>query len=71
MNAIHAIYEKGVFRATEPVDLPDHTEVVIQPQVSRRVAAPSVAQASIYEILSRRFETDIHDLAQRHDEHQP
>ncbi|MCZ2342221.1 MAG: DUF104 domain-containing protein [Bacteroidales bacterium] len=27
MSIIHAIYENGVFRPTEPVDLPEHAEV--------------------------------------------
>ena len=28
---IHATYENGVFRPTEPVDLPEHTPVTVLP----------------------------------------
>jgi predicted DNA-binding antitoxin AbrB/MazE fold protein len=31
MKTIHAIYEDGVFRPTEPVELPNGTEVEITP----------------------------------------
>jgi hypothetical protein len=30
-QAIHAIYENGVFKPLAPVDLPDHTPVVVTP----------------------------------------
>ena len=33
MKTIHAIYENGVFRPTEPVDLPDRTAVEFEPRV--------------------------------------
>ena len=71
MNAIHAIYEKGVFRPTDPVDLPDKAHVVFEPRIVNIEAAPSPAQARIYEILSRSYDTGVSDLAARHDEHQP
>ena len=29
-TAIHAIYEHGVFRPVQPVDLPDHCEVEVE-----------------------------------------
>ena len=29
-TAIHAVYEDGVFRPTEPVDLPDRCEVEVE-----------------------------------------
>ena len=32
MKTIHAIYENGVFRPTEPVDLPDRTAVEFEPR---------------------------------------
>jgi predicted DNA-binding antitoxin AbrB/MazE fold protein len=31
MKAIRAVYENGVFRPTEPVDLPEGSEVRIEP----------------------------------------
>lgn len=71
MNAIHAIYEKGVFRPTGPVDLPEKAHVVFEPRLVNLDAAPSPAQARVYEVLSRSYGTDSTDLAQRHNEHQP
>ena len=32
MSTIRAIYEGGVFRPIEPVDLPEHSEVEIVPK---------------------------------------
>ena len=37
MPTIHAIYEHGVFRPTEPVNLDEATEVVFEPRVIRSV----------------------------------
>jgi predicted DNA-binding antitoxin AbrB/MazE fold protein len=31
MKSIHAIYEDGVFKPTEPVDLPEHCPVNVEP----------------------------------------
>lgn len=69
MRVIHAIYEKGVFRPTEPVGLPEASEV----EVELRVMKPSTETRldSIYSILEARFESGESDVAARHDEHQP
>lgn len=70
MKLIHAVYEQGVFRPTESVDLPDGCEVEFEPRVaSTRDDAASLD--GIYEILSRRFDSGTPDLAARHNEHQP
>ncbi len=70
MKAIHAIYENGVFRPLDHVNLPDQTEVEIVP----RPVYPETHgehQDRVYEILSQSFDTDVPDLAERHNEHQP
>ncbi len=69
MPVIHAIYENGVFRPTEPVDLPESSEV----QVELRVVTPPVDKGleAIYSILEARFESGEGDVAARHDEDQP
>jgi predicted DNA-binding antitoxin AbrB/MazE fold protein len=33
MKTIHAIYEEGVFKPTEPVDLPEHCRVTVAPAI--------------------------------------
>jgi predicted DNA-binding antitoxin AbrB/MazE fold protein len=76
MKTIHAIYENGAFRPTGPVDLPEGSEVTIEPV--RLQPTPGALEEpgddgldTIYEILSRSYATGETDLAARHDEHQP
>ena len=67
---IHAIYQNGVFRPTEKVAFPDLCEVEIE--VRQVKEAPKVPTLDdVYEILGRRHATGEHDLAERHNEHQP
>jgi hypothetical protein len=77
---IHAVYENGVFRPTTPVDLPEGFEVVFEPkETETRQPQPTDPEfahldpglAKIYAILSERYDTGRHDLAERHNEHQP
>ena len=70
MKAIHAIYERGIFRPLEAVDLPDTTEVVFEP---RPVLPPSSPEARVRVLaaLAQRFDSGETDIAERHDEHQP
>ncbi len=70
MQVFHAIYENGVFRPTEPVDLPEAVEV----EVELRLVTPPAAEKrldAIYNLLEARFESGEPDVAARHDEHQP
>ncbi|MEA2602335.1 MAG: hypothetical protein QOF89_3327 [Acidobacteriota bacterium] len=70
MPIIHAIYENGVFRPKEPVDLPESSEV----EVELRIVTPSSGEKqldAIYTLLGARFESGESDVAARHDEHQP
>ena len=71
MKTIHAIYEQGVFKPRERVELAEHTEVEFEP----RPVVPTPNQNgnldAIYEILSERYESGEHDVAARHNEHQP
>ncbi len=80
MKTIRAVYEKGVFRPTEPVDLPEGSSVTVEPTTDDssqpRPTDPEFAhltpgQAKIYAILSERYDSGRGDLAERHDEHQP
>lgn len=65
---IRAIYENGVFRPTEPVNLPERAEVeVLLPH------RPSDDEKldSIYRIIGESYESGETDVAERHNEHQP
>jgi predicted DNA-binding antitoxin AbrB/MazE fold protein len=68
MAVIHAVYENGVFRPTEPVDLPESSEV----EVELRPVTPSFEDKgleAIYTLLGARFDSGEADVAARHDEH--
>ena len=71
MKTIHAVYESGVFRPRERVELPERTEVEFEP----RPVAPSEDRDSqlegIYAILGERYPSGEPDVTARHDEHQP
>lgn len=73
MSTIRAIFEQGVFRPTTPVDLPEHTEVEFNPTVvnGRGKDDADAKLDAVYEVLSRRFASGEHDVAERHNEHQP
>ena len=69
-TTIHAIYENGVFRPTQPVDLPERCEVEVEVrEVKPELNTPSLED--VYAILSERFNSGEHDVAARHNEHQP
>lgn len=40
-KTIHAVYENGVFRPTEPVDLPDPCEVEFEPRQRTNGGVPT------------------------------
>ncbi len=65
---IHAIYEHGVFRPIEAVEIPDQSEVEVR-VVKEGPHRPSLDD--VYAILSERFDSGEHDVAERHNEHQP
>jgi predicted DNA-binding antitoxin AbrB/MazE fold protein len=70
MTVIHAVYENGVFRPTQPVDLPESSEVEVE--LRRVTPLPDEKRLdTIYTILEARFESGETDVAARHDEHQP
>jgi predicted DNA-binding antitoxin AbrB/MazE fold protein len=69
-TAIHAIYENGVFRPIGPVDLPDRCEVEVEVRtVKAQPQCPSLDD--VYAILGKRHSSGEHDVAARHNEHQP
>jgi predicted DNA-binding antitoxin AbrB/MazE fold protein len=76
ITTVHAVYENGVFRPMEPVNLPERTPVEFEPRVLAEAAQsppPSMSEglAKVYEILGRRYNSGHTDTAARHNEHQP
>jgi len=70
MKTIHAIYEKGVFRPTEPVDLPEGAAVVVEANQSGTETV-RVARQRVFETLTHSYDGGEPDAAERHNEHQP
>jgi predicted DNA-binding antitoxin AbrB/MazE fold protein len=69
-KTIKAVFENGVFRPIEAVDLPDHSEVEVAVRLVKEGSAiPSLDD--VYAILGRRHASGEHDLSERHNEHQP
>ena len=69
MGTIEAIYEGGVFRPVEPVVLPEKCRVRFQPEVLADLAEQDLD--AIYAVMDLRFNSGEHDVAARHNEHQP
>ena len=72
-STIQAIFENGVFRPVDPVNLPENTPVEFEPRVISEAGQSSVDEglARIYDVLGRRYRSGHTDTAARHNEHQP
>jgi predicted DNA-binding antitoxin AbrB/MazE fold protein len=67
---VHAIFENGVLRPTEPLNLPDQCEVEVEVRsIKSDACRPRLDE--VYAILSKRFNSGEHDVAERDNEHQP
>jgi len=71
MKPIHAVFENGVFRPMEEVDLAEHTKVEFEPRVIEEEDLSDAELDELYAILSERYESGESDVAARHNEHQP
>lgn len=71
MTTINAIYRNGSFQPIDQVELPE--ECVVRLQVEPIADATEQADAikEIYRAMEYRFRSGQHDLAERHNEHQP
>jgi predicted DNA-binding antitoxin AbrB/MazE fold protein len=67
---IHAIYENGVLRPIETLNLPDQCEVEVEVRsIKPDTCRPNLDE--VYAILSKRFNSGENDVAERHNEPQP
>ncbi|MGA3211004.1 MAG: antitoxin family protein [Terriglobales bacterium] len=71
MKTIHAVYESGVFRPLETVELPERTEVEFEPRPVAQQEDDGGHLDGVYAILSERYHSGEPDVAARHNEHQP
>ena len=69
-QTIHAVFENGVFRPIDKVNLPDPCKVEVEVrEVQESPEKPTLDD--IYAILGARFDSGEGDVAARHNEHQP
>jgi predicted DNA-binding antitoxin AbrB/MazE fold protein len=68
MKTIHAVYERGVFRPLETVELPERTEEEFEPRPVAKVEDRNGGLDAIYAILGERYQSGEHDVAARHNE---
>jgi predicted DNA-binding antitoxin AbrB/MazE fold protein len=71
MKTVNAVYEHGVFRPLQSVELPEHTEVEFEPKVylpskGLRQSAKGNPQYSVGTVRDRGK-----GFGRAHDEHQP
>jgi len=67
-KTIHAIYENGVFRPIEAVDLPDHCEVEFEVRfVKEDSKGPTLDD--VYSVLATSFDDGRPDDAANHNAH--
>lgn len=69
MSMIRAVFENGVFRPTQPVQIPEHAQVEFEPRIVPDADRPALDE--VYAVLSKRHESGDRDVAERHNEHQP
>ena len=71
MKKIHAVFEHGVFRPLETVDLADRTEVEFEPKIVGTSKHKPGSMKGIIEVMSHRYDTGEPDIAARHNVPQP
>jgi predicted DNA-binding antitoxin AbrB/MazE fold protein len=67
MKVVQAVFENGVFRPRERVELPEGSEVEFEPRLVP-AATPKSHRERVHALLSQTIETGETDLAERHDE---
>lgn len=65
---VKAIYQNGVFKPIEPVNLPEQSEVQV---VLPTPADDDTRLDAIYRIMGETYASGHINTAQRHNEHQP
>lgn len=69
MKTIHAIYKNGVFQPLDEVELPDDCQVEFEPRPVDSAQPQDLT--TVYRVLGERYASGEHDVAERHNEHQP
>jgi hypothetical protein len=69
METIRGIVDHDMIRLVTPLSLPQGAEIEFEPRVvgSEQSGPPT----ELYRLLDQRFNSGQHDIAERHNEHQP
>jgi predicted DNA-binding antitoxin AbrB/MazE fold protein len=70
-KTIHAVYENGVFRPSEALDLPENSQVEFEFRIVTKNKDAGQALDDVYAVLSESFDGGQFDDAARHNEHLP
>jgi len=71
MTTIRAIFDHGVFRPREKVELPDQTEVEFEPRPVLPSKPNLYPGSDLEKLLSQRFDGGDPFVSAKHNEHQP
>ncbi len=71
MTMVDAIFRNGTFHPTKPVALPEDCHVRLSVETTEPTSDQAKAVDEIYPIINLRFRSGEHDVAERHNEHQP
>ena len=71
MKTVHAVFEHGIFRPFEAVELPERSVVEFEPRPVEALLERDENLSAIYAILSERYKSGEQDVAARHNDHQP
>ncbi len=69
MEAFEAVFANGVFRPVQPVMFPENSRVRLTPECVDEPLDQDLD--AIYAVMDLRFNSGEHDVAERHNEHQP
>jgi predicted DNA-binding antitoxin AbrB/MazE fold protein len=71
MKGTHAFFANGVFKPTEPVDLPELSVVSFEPVLVDTKVMVGDEEADTYAILDEPYDTGLTDPSELHNDHQP
>lgn len=66
---VKLIYKDGTFKPTEPVNLPEGTAVEVNLPANGTDTDDTLD--AVYAVLREQYTSGEHDIAERHNEHQP
>ncbi len=69
METVRGIVDHDTIRLVTPLSLPQGAEIEFEPRIVQD--KPKSPPTELYRLLDQRFDSGQHDIAARHNEHQP